>query len=118
MKLKYATKIYWSDEDDCFIAKVPALKGCISHGDTFNQAAKNIQEAAELWLGVAEKYGDPIPAPDAAVEKIYQLSPVLNYSKLARLAGLKRSTLVTKLRRHTAFTPSEAGRLLSVVGAL
>ena len=55
--------IYWSDEDALFIAEAPHLPGCFSHGQSYEEAAGNIQEAMALWLDVAREYGDPIPAP-------------------------------------------------------
>lgn len=60
---KYETIIYWSDEDQAFIAEVPELAGCIAHGDTANQALVNAQAAIQLWLDTATEFGDPIPIP-------------------------------------------------------
>ena len=44
-----------------FIVSVPELPGCVSEGDTFEQAWEMIQDAMEGWLHVASKHGDPIP---------------------------------------------------------
>jgi len=60
---KYEIILYWSKEDNCFIAEVPELPGCISHGITENDAINNIKEAQELWLETAKEFGDPIPEP-------------------------------------------------------
>lgn len=60
---KYEIIIYWSDEDAVFVAEVPELPGCISHGDTEESALKNIKEAIELWIETARDCGDPIPEP-------------------------------------------------------
>jgi predicted RNase H-like HicB family nuclease len=60
---KYEIILYWSKEDNCFIAEVPELPGCISHGVTENDAINNIKEAQELWLETAKEFGDPIPEP-------------------------------------------------------
>jgi len=68
--MKYLTKIYWSDEDDAYVATVPALRGCVSHGSTLEEAAANIHEAADLWLASAANHGDAIPDPDIAAEEI------------------------------------------------
>ncbi|MDR1304270.1 MAG: type II toxin-antitoxin system HicB family antitoxin [Verrucomicrobiales bacterium] len=113
--MKYLTKIYWSEADEAFIAEVPALRGCVSHGATREEAAANIEEAMTSWLGSAQKHGDPIPAPDLATEEITRLSPLLNVSKLARLTGLNKHTLASKLRRHSPFTVQEAKKILAVV---
>ncbi|MFQ3577664.1 MAG: type II toxin-antitoxin system HicB family antitoxin [Verrucomicrobiia bacterium] len=62
--IQYATKIYWSEEDGAFVAEVPALDGCLAHGETYEEAVSNIQEAMKLWLESAEKHNDPIPEAD------------------------------------------------------
>lgn len=60
---KYETIIYWSDEDEVFIAEVPELPGCMAHGVTQQKALSNACDAIELWLETAQKYGDSIPEP-------------------------------------------------------
>ncbi|MEI7866493.1 MAG: type II toxin-antitoxin system HicB family antitoxin [Candidatus Methylumidiphilus sp.] len=60
---KYETIIYWSNEDQAFIADVPELPGCMAHGSTPNEALANAQEAIVLWLDTASEFGDPIPEP-------------------------------------------------------
>jgi len=116
--MKYLTKIYWSDDDEAYVAEVPALAGCVSHGESYEEAARNIQEAMELWLESAKKHGDPIPEPDIAAEEISQYSGILNLSKLARAAGMNKHTLASKLRRHSRFTPEEARALRKAMGSV
>jgi predicted RNase H-like HicB family nuclease len=60
---KYETIIYWSDEDQSFIADVPELPGCMAHGASPDEALANAQEAMQLWLDTAREFGDPIPEP-------------------------------------------------------
>jgi predicted RNase H-like HicB family nuclease len=60
---KYETLIYWSDEDQAFIAEVPELPGCMAHGASPANALSNAQEAIGLWLDTAREFGDPIPEP-------------------------------------------------------
>lgn len=60
---KYETIIYWSEEDQVFIADVPELPGCMAHGDSPDQALASAHEAIELWLDTAREFGDPIPEP-------------------------------------------------------
>jgi len=60
---KYETIIYWSQEDDCFIADIPELPGCMAHGKTPNEALGNAQDAMQLWLDTAIEFDDPIPEP-------------------------------------------------------
>ena len=60
---KYEIIIYWSEEDQAFVAEVPELPGCAAHGSTQEAALASAQEAIALWLEAAEKFGDPIPEP-------------------------------------------------------
>ena len=60
---KYEVIIYWSQEDEAFIAEVPELPGCMAHGDTREEALENVNQAMELWLDTTREFGDPIPEP-------------------------------------------------------
>jgi len=60
---KYEVIIYWSDEDQAFVAEVPELPGCAAHGATREAALANAEDAIQLWLDTAREYGDPIPEP-------------------------------------------------------
>ncbi|MGR3179663.1 MAG: type II toxin-antitoxin system HicB family antitoxin [Candidatus Anammoxibacter sp.] len=60
---KYEIIIYWSNEDEAFIADVPELPGCMAHGKTQEVALKNAKEAIELWIDTAKEFGDLIPKP-------------------------------------------------------
>ena len=108
---KYLTRIYWSDEDEAYVAEVPDLPGCVSHGATLPDAAANIQEAMELWLESASRHDDPIPEPDPIRARLSELGPLLNLSELSRRTGLKRTTVASKLMRKTRFTPEEARKI-------
>jgi len=111
MKKKYLTKIFWSDDDQAYVAEVPALPGCVSHGASYAAAAHAIEEAMEVWLNSAYKHDDPVPEPDIASQEIARFFPLLNISKLARLSGINKHTLASKLRRRTAFTQEEARQI-------
>ena len=60
---KYEVIIYWSNEDQIFVAEVPELSGCMAHGETKSDALANADEAVQLWLDTATEFGDPIPEP-------------------------------------------------------
>ncbi|WP_027443603.1 type II toxin-antitoxin system HicB family antitoxin [Erythrobacter cryptus] len=62
-KPHYHINLFWSAEDDCWIADVPDLKPCSAHGDTPEAALANIQDAIALWLETARERGLPVPAP-------------------------------------------------------
>jgi len=60
---RYEIIIYWSSEDNAYVAEVPELPGCTAHGDTYEAALTSIQDAAALWLDSAKELGRPIPEP-------------------------------------------------------
>ena len=63
MNYKYEIIIYWSDDDQAFVAEVPELPGCSAHGDTPDAALSNCGEAIALWIDTAEETGRSVPVP-------------------------------------------------------
>jgi len=59
----YLINVFWSVEDDCYVATVPDLRGCSAHGASPEEAVREVQIAKELWLDTARENGDPIPIP-------------------------------------------------------
>lgn len=62
-KNPYMIRVFWSEEDDCYIAEVTELKGCSGLGKTPEQALKEAEKSIQNWLRVAKKEGLPIPPP-------------------------------------------------------
>ena len=60
---KYEIIIFWSREDDAFIAEAPELPGCVAHGDSHEAALKNLRSAMKLWMTTAKEFGHEIPEP-------------------------------------------------------
>jgi predicted RNase H-like HicB family nuclease len=60
---KYEIIIYWSREDQLFVAEVPELPGCAAHGESQEEALANVNEAIDLWIQTAREFGDPVPEP-------------------------------------------------------
>jgi predicted RNase H-like HicB family nuclease len=63
VKPHYHINVFWSDEDGLWIADVPDLKYCSSHGETPEEAIANIQDAIEGWIETARESGLEIPKP-------------------------------------------------------
>jgi predicted RNase H-like HicB family nuclease len=59
----YSMVIEWSDEDQAYIVTVPELPGCKTHGDTYEEAVQQGQDAIESWIMAAIADNDPIPPP-------------------------------------------------------
>jgi predicted RNase H-like HicB family nuclease len=60
---KYEVIIYWSEEDQAFIAEVPELPGCAADGSTRQAALKNADLVIKEWIETALELGRPIPQP-------------------------------------------------------
>lgn len=60
---RYHINVFWSDDDGLWIADVPDLKYCSSHGDTPEEAIANIQDAIEGWMETARETGIAVPKP-------------------------------------------------------
>jgi predicted RNase H-like HicB family nuclease len=60
---KYEIILYWSDEDEAFIAEVPELAGCAADGVTRQEALANAETVIADWLETARELGRPIPEP-------------------------------------------------------
>lgn len=61
---RYGIIIFWSSEDEAFIADVPELPGCTAHGSSQREALDNAQESIELWHDSALEFGNPVPEPN------------------------------------------------------
>ncbi|MCL2854037.1 MAG: type II toxin-antitoxin system HicB family antitoxin [Defluviitaleaceae bacterium] len=72
---KYHINIFYSKDDDGFIADVPDLRGCSAFGETPEEAAREVLIAIELWIDAAESIGKEIPEPmyRPAIYKTYQI---------------------------------------------
>jgi predicted RNase H-like HicB family nuclease len=60
---KYDIILYWSSEDDAFIAEVPELPGCAADGATRQEALANVEVVIGEWLETARGLGRSIPEP-------------------------------------------------------
>lgn len=60
---KYAIEIFYSEEDNGYIAVVPELPGCSAFGETEESALEEVKLAIDLWLKTAKSEGREIPKP-------------------------------------------------------
>jgi predicted RNase H-like HicB family nuclease len=63
MTNKYEIIIYWSHEDNAFIAEAPELPGCMADGKTYKDALVNIEIIMREWIDTATELGRQIPQP-------------------------------------------------------
>ena len=60
---KYEVILYWSADDDAFIAEVPELAGCAADGATRQEALENVEAVIAEWIATARELGRQIPEP-------------------------------------------------------
>lgn len=58
---KYEIIIYWSNEDESFIAEVPELPGCMADGKSYQEAVQNAEIIISEWIETAVAEGRTIP---------------------------------------------------------
>jgi len=61
--VRYEVIIYWSAEDEAFIAEAPELPGCIADGATYRQALANLEAVIKEWIETARELGRSVPEP-------------------------------------------------------
>jgi predicted RNase H-like HicB family nuclease len=60
---KYEVIIYWSDEDESYVAEIPELPGCMADGSTYQEALANAEVVIQEWIETAKELGRTIPEP-------------------------------------------------------
>ncbi|MGO8702940.1 MAG: type II toxin-antitoxin system HicB family antitoxin [Candidatus Brocadiia bacterium] len=63
MKNRYEVIIYWSAEDESFVALVPELPGCMADGRSHQEALAHVEVVIKEWIETARELGRPIPEP-------------------------------------------------------
>jgi len=59
----YHINVFWSDEDQAWVADIPDLRHCSAVGATPQEALSEVLEAKTAWLESASDHGDPVPEP-------------------------------------------------------
>jgi predicted RNase H-like HicB family nuclease len=63
MTNSYAITIYWSEEDQSFIAEAPELPGCAADGASRQEALANLEVVIQEWIETAQELNRSIPQP-------------------------------------------------------
>lgn len=63
MTPKYEMIIYWSKDEQAFIAEIPELSGCMADGASYQEAVTNAEQVIAEWIETATELGRPIPEP-------------------------------------------------------
>ena len=63
MDTRYEIIIFWSKEDQAYLAEVPELPGCMADGETYQQALSSAEQIIQEWIETARELGRSIPEP-------------------------------------------------------
>jgi len=63
MNTKYEIIIFWSAEDNAFVAEVPELPGCMADGNSYQEALSNAEQIIQEWIDTANELGRSVPKP-------------------------------------------------------
>ena len=87
---EYSIFMQYDSQDKIYVASVPELQGCMTHGETKEEALKEIEIAKELWIETAKEDGLPIPEPALFTSVAVQMEVVkITVSKAAQRATEK-----------------------------
>jgi len=68
------TVVVERDEDGLYVASCPALQGCYTQGETYEEAMENIKDAIKLHIQARKDLGEPIPI-EQTLEKVEIIEP-------------------------------------------
>ena len=112
LSLPWTYRFEWSNEDKCYVASIAELKGCVSEGDTIENAVKMIEDALYSYIDGCLAANITIPEPlkpmDFKGKILYRITPEKHYkiAKRAKALGISINTLideaVTKKIEETA----------------
>ena len=60
---KYEIIVWWNKEDNCYLAEVPELPGCMADGKNLKEVAENVERVIREWIECAIEDGEEIPQP-------------------------------------------------------
>jgi predicted RNase H-like HicB family nuclease len=63
MSCRYSMVIQWSDEDQAYIVSLPEFQGCLTHGASYEEAARQGQDALESLIETYQAEGRALPEP-------------------------------------------------------
>lgn len=63
-QIHYSMIIEWDSRDNIFVVRVPELPGCVTHGNTYEEAIQQGKDAIESWIMAALADNEPLPSPN------------------------------------------------------
>ena len=69
--MRYPIEVFWSDEDEGYMAIAPDLPGASAWGKTEAEAINELHTVIDLWIKSARKVGNPVPKPSDRADVNY-----------------------------------------------
>jgi predicted RNase H-like HicB family nuclease len=91
---RYPANVFWSDEDEGYIAVAPDLPGCSAFGETQSQALSELHEAIAAWVEAARSAGNTVPRPSRP-----SVEPLASGKVLLRMPRSLHAELVQGAKR-------------------
>lgn len=107
---RYPVNVFWSDEDEGFIATAPDLPGSSAFGESQTEAIAQIEHAIEAWIEAAHAAGNPIPEPSRPALEAQSSGRLLLRMPKSLHASLARSAKYenVSLNQHVVFLLTQA----------
>ena len=107
IKYHYTATVHYSEEDEGYLAKIPAFENCIGFGETPAQAIEEAYDGLGGIIAVMGKEGIPLPSEDHTATLLRNLKPFIKITQLAQRIGMQPSTLSSKVARGGPFKSDE-----------
>jgi len=95
MHNKYTINIFWSEEDDCYVAIIPDFPYLSAFGDTQEEAVTDAQKVIQMAIESLERDGIPLPEP--------------KYHKIQEYSGQVRLRMPKSLHNELALSAEQEG---------
>jgi antitoxin HicB len=91
---RYPAEVFYSEDDEGYIAIAPDLPGCSAFGESAEEALHELRDAVKAWIGASIKAGNPIPAPSRK-----EVDDLPSGKVLARLPKTLHAQLIERASR-------------------
>ncbi|MBI2863200.1 MAG: type II toxin-antitoxin system HicB family antitoxin [Chloroflexi bacterium] len=71
---RYTIVLIPEPEEGGYSVIVPALPGCVTQGDTIEEAIEMAKDAIAGWIAVAEEHGEVVPEEDEALTAVVKVA--------------------------------------------
>jgi len=112
---QYPATVAYSEDDECFVARIPAFRHCAGHGETPEEALREAYDGLAGIIAVMQQDGTSLPDADVTATRLRHIRHIVKISSLAKLAGMRPTTLASKIDRGGPFTRDERERLHAVL---